>query len=270
MPSLATAVLDIQQLDLLAYTDSPIHRLDARAKVLVTVIFCVTVISFGKYDLSALVPYCIFPFAMTARGHLPPLLIIRKIAVLCPFVLVIAAFNPLFDRTVVVHIGTMVITGGWLSFFSIVVRSLLTVSAALILVGVTGFTGICRALAKLGIPQAFAVQLLFLHRYVFVLADEGARASRAREVRSFGARGRGIGSYRSLIGYLLLRTWNRAERIHTAMVARGFKGEFQSRQESHFGRAELLHVVGWSTAFILMRCANGSRLVGDVLLGVLS
>lgn len=270
MPSLASAVLDIKQIDLLAYADSPIHRLDARAKVLVVIVFCVTVISFGKYDLSGLLPYFIFPFAMIARGNLPPLLIGRKIALLCPFVLIIAAFNPIFDRAVVVQIEQLNITGGWMSFLSIVVRSLLTVSTALILVGVTGFTSICQALERLGMPQVFAVQLLFLYRYIFVLAEEGARASRARELRSIGNRGLGINSYRSLVGYLLLRTWNRAERVHMAMLARGFKGEFHSCQESHFGRAEILHVVGWSTVFLFMRFANGSRFVGEVLLGVLS
>ena len=270
MPSLATAVLDIKQLDLLAYADSPIHRLDARAKVLVTIIFCGAVISFGKYDLSALLPYCIFPFAMVARGNLPPMFILRKMALLCPFILIVAAFNPLFDHSLAVRIGVVQITGGWVSFLSIAIRSLLTVSAALILVGVTGFTNICRALEKLGIPRAFTVQLLFLYRYLFVLAEEGERASRARELRSFGTRGLGMGSYKNLIGSLLLRTWERAERVHMAMLARGFKGEFHGRQISRFGRAEIMHVAGWTSAFLLLRFVNASRLLGELLLGVIS
>lgn len=269
MSSLAAAVLDIQKLDLMAYGDSPLHRLDARAKVLVSIIFCITVVSFGRYELSALLPYCLYPIVMAARGNLQPLFILRKIAVLCPFVLIVAAFNPFFDRSTAVQIGQFSISGGWMSFFSIVVRSLLTVSAALILVGVTGFTSICRALERLGIPRIFAVQLLFLYRYIFVLADEGERASRARELRSCGTRGLGTGSYSSLIGHLLLRTWDRAERIHAAMRARGFTGLFHEGRESHFGRAELLHIAGWSTAFILMRWEHIPRLMGEVLLRTL-
>lgn len=270
MPALASAILDITQLELLAHTDTPVHRLDARAKVLVTLIFCGTIISFGKYELSALLPFAVFPTAMLAKGNLPARLIARKIALLCPFVLLVAIFNPFIDRTVVSHIGSIGITGGWLSFFSILTRSLLTVSSALILVGITGFTAICRALEKLAVPQAFVVQLLFLYRYIFVLAEEGNRVSKARGLRSFGTKGLGIAAYSSMIGHLLLRTWSRAERIHMAMQARGFDGEFRTIRQARFGASELMHLFGWTTTFMIFRFANGSRLLGTLLLGVMS
>lgn len=270
MASIATAVLDIKQLDLLAHADSPIHCLDARAKVLVTIIFCSTIISFGRYDLSALLPFFVFPAAMVARGNLPPLLIARKIALLCPFVLIVAIFNPILDRGIGVQLGSIAISAGWLSFCSILVRSILTVGAGLILVGVTGFTSICRALEKFGIPQAFAVQLLFLYRYIFVLAEEGNRVSRARELRSCGKKGLGMASYGSMIGYLLLRTWSRAERIHMAMLARGFNGEFRTLQTSRFGSAEVIYIVGWTVTFMIMRFVNCSHLLGVLVTGVIS
>lgn len=267
MPPLATALLDIKRLEEMAAADSPIHRLDARAKVMVTLIFSMTVISFDRYELSALFPFFVYPAAMIARSTLPPLFILRKVLLLCPFVLCVALFNPLLDRTVVMQFGSWGISGGWLSFCSIIIRSLLTVGAALILLGVTGFTAICQALEKLGVPQLFAVQLLFLYRYLFVLAEEGKRAAAARELRSFGNRGRGIRSYGSMIGYLMLRTWQRAERIHRAMLARGFAGEFHGRSCTRFGRAEAAHLAGWSAAFFCMRIENVASLLGRLVLG---
>jgi cobalt/nickel transport system permease protein len=266
MSPLAAAVIEIRQLDLLALADSPIHRLDARAKVMVTLIFCVTVVSFGRYELSALLPFFIFPAVMSARGNLPPRLIVKKVLLICPLVLIVAAFNPLFDRHIMLQLGPVGITSGWVSFCSILVRAILTVSAALILVGVTGFTAICQALERLGVPRAFVVQLLFLYRYLFVLAEEGARAAQARGLRSFGTRGLGIGSYGAMIGHLLLRTWNRAERIYIAMLARGFQGEFHVRRASRCGAAELVYIVGWSLSFLLMRLTNGPQWLGDLLL----
>lgn len=270
MTSIATAVLDIKQFELLAHADSPIHRLDARAKVLVTIIFCSTIISFGRYDLSDLLPFFVFPAVMIARSNLPPLLIAKKIAVLCPFVLIVAIFNPIFDRGIGVQLGPMAISAGWISFCSILVRSILTIGTGLVLVGVTGFTSICRALEKFGIPQVFAVQLLFLYRYIFVLAEEGSRVSRARELRSNGNTGLGIASYGSMIGYLLLRTWNRAERIHMAMLARGFSGEFRTLQTSRFGSAEVFYIAGWSLGFAIMRFINLSHFLGKIVTGVIS
>lgn len=266
MASINNAVLDLKQLELLARGNSSIHQLDARAKVLVTLVFILCVISYGKYELSAMIPFFIFPAAMMAMGAIPPLFIARKIALLCPFVLVVGAFNPLLDHKVILHIGQLGISGGWISFASILIRSILSVGVAFILVGVTGFTSVCHALERLGMPQVFAVQLLFLYRYIFVLADEGARASRARELRSCGKKGRGIRSFGSLIGHLLLRTWQRAERIHTAMLCRGFTGEFHTCRQACFGTPEIRFVLIWSIILMVLRFQNISHLLGSLII----
>ena len=267
MISINAAVIDLKRLDLMAESNSPIHALDARAKVLVTMVFIVSVVSCGRYELAQLLPFFIFPAVMIALANLPPLYIARKILLLCPFVLMIGLFNPVFDRTVQCQIGQIGISGGWISLVSLLVRSLLTVGAAFILVGTTGFTAVCQALERLGIPQLFAVQLLFLHRYIFVLADETGRASRARELRSCGKKGLGIASFGSLAGHLLLRTWQRAERIHTAMLSRGFVGQFHARRQPGFGANELCFVLGWSSIFIALRMFDISGALGAFLTG---
>jgi cobalt/nickel transport system permease protein len=270
MASIDSAILDLKRLDLLANGDSAVHRLDGRAKVLVTLVFIVSVVSFGRYELAALAPFVIFPVIMIARSGLPPLYIARKIALLCPFVLVVGIFNPVFDRQILVHLGPLGISGGWISFASILVRSLLTVGAAFILVGVTGFTAVCQAIEQLGMPRVFAVQLHFLYRYIFVLTEEARRVSRARELRSFGRKGLEMASYASLTGNLLLRTWERAERIHMAMLIRGFTGEFHTRHTSRFGGKELLFLLGWSALFIVLRVWNIPRFLGTFITGTLS
>jgi cobalt/nickel transport system permease protein len=269
MASIQNAVLDLKRLDLLANGTSPVHRLDARAKVLVTLVFVLCVVSHGRYELTALLPYFIFPIVMISLTGLPALFILKKIALLCPFVLAVGIFNPVFDREILVQFGPLGITGGWLSFASILIRSALTVGAAFILVGVTGFTAVCQALEKLGMPQVFAVQLLFLYRYIFVLTEESGRATRARELRSCGKQGQGIRSFSSLVGHLLLRTWQRAERIHRAMLARGFTGEFHASRTSRFGAPEIRFVLFWSTLFIILRLQNLPQLLGSLVTGLL-
>lgn len=269
MASIDGAVLDLKLLDRLAAGETALHRLDPRAKVLVTFAYLVAVVSFGKYELTALIPFFVYPAAMIALGNLPAGYFVRKAALIVPVAIVVGMFNPLFDREILVRLGPLAVSGGWVSFASLVVRAILTVSGALVLVGVTGFTAVCQALERLGMPQAFAVQLLFLHRYLFVLTEEGARASRARELRSFGQRGRGIATYGPLVGNLLLRTWQRAERVHMAMLARGFTGEFRTEQSSRFGRAEVLFLAAWSALFIILRLQNVSRLLGGFITGML-
>jgi cobalt/nickel transport system permease protein len=268
MISINAAIIDLKRLDLLADSDSPIHVLDARAKVLVTVVFIVSVVSFDRYELARLLPFFIFPIVIVALASLPPLYLVRKIALLCPVVLMVGLFNPVFDRAVLYQIGNIGITGGWISLISLFIRSLLTVGAAFVLVGTTGFTAVCQALERMGIPQLFAVQLLFLHRYLFVLADETGRASRARELRSCGSEGLGVTSFGSQVGHLLLRTWQRAERIHTAMQARGFIGRFHAHRQSRFGTSELCFVLGWSSLFIALRMLNLPGTLGALITGM--
>lgn len=265
MASINRAVLDLKSLDLLANRNSAIHRLDARAKVIVTLIFILCVVSYSRYELTALFPFFVFPIIMISLSGLPALFILKKIILLCPFVIAVGIFNPVFDRETFLHIGFIEISGGWISFISILTRSVLTVGAAFILLGVTGFTAVCQALESLGMPQVFAVQLSFLYRYIFVLTEESARTSRARELRSFGKKGQGISSFSSMVGHLLLRTWQRAERIHMAMLARGFTGEFHACRKSHFGVPELRFVFGWSALFIFLRLQNVPQLLGSLI-----
>jgi cobalt/nickel transport system permease protein len=267
MSSIESAILDFKRLDLLAEGDTGLHRLDARAKVLVTALFVILVISHDRYEITALFPFFIFPAAMIAAGNLPLAYILRKILLLCPFVIIVGIFNPLFDRAIVLQAGPLAISGGWLSFASIIIRSILTVGSAFILLGLTGFTGVCRALEQLGMPRPFAVQLLFLYRYIFVLTEEGGRAARARQLRSCGKKGLGIGSFGTLIGHLLLRTWQRAERVHIAMLSRGFDGRFHSSRTSSFGTRELCFIIGWGVVLLLLRSFNLPRLIGTVITG---
>lgn len=268
MASLHTAVIELKRLDLLAHGTSSIHRLDARAKVLVTLVFIICVVSYNRYELTALFPFFIFPVVMTSLAGLPPLFIIKKIVLLCPFVVAVGIFNPVFDREILLQLGPLGISGGWISLASILTRSVLTVGAAFILVGVTGFTTVCQALESLGMPQVLAVQLLFLYRYIFVLTEESGRASQARELRSCGKKGLGIKSFGSMTGHLLLRTWGRAERIHTAMLARGFTGKFYTGQQSHFGVPEISFVLLWTLLFILLRRQNAAEFLGSLVTGI--
>ena len=178
MTSIDGALLDFKRLDQLAMGDTTIHRLDPRAKVLTVIVYIVSVVSFNKYELSALAPFFVFPVVLAALGDLPPLFVVKKILLLCPFVLMVGLFNPFFDSVVFFRLGPFGITGGMISFVSIIERSVLAVGGAIVLVCVTGFNDICRALERMGMPRAFAVQLHFLYRYIFVLTDEVSRASR--------------------------------------------------------------------------------------------
>lgn len=263
MSKIATSFLDIGYLDSLSSQKSPIHRLDPRAKVVATAFFIVSVVSFGKYEISGLMPFFLYPVVLVAIGDLPLGYLLKKILLAAPFAVFIGMFNPFIDRAILIHIGPFGISGGWISFASIMLRFVLTVGSALALIASTGFASICMSLEKMGAPNSFAVQLLFMYRYIFVLVDEGSRMVRARALRAFEGRGMGFKVFVSMIGQLLLRTLDRAQRIHLAMRCRGFDGEIRVFRKLAFGRRDAAFLIGWSALFAVMRLVDIPQWMGD-------
>jgi len=200
-------------------------------------------------------------------GHIPMRELIKKILVAAPFALVIGIFNPFMDRHPALAVGPIAITGGWLSFASIMLRFVLTVWAALALVACTGMFRLAAGLEQLGIPRVFVVQLLFLYRYLFVVADEGARMTRSVDLRAGGKNALRFRVYGSLVGHLLLRSMDRAERVYRAMVSRGFDGEIRVMRQSSFRVSDWCFVCGCLACFIAGRTWNLAAGIGLLLTG---
>jgi cobalt/nickel transport system permease protein len=112
---------------------------------------------------------------------------------------------------------------------SILIKNSLAILAMLVLAGVTSFEAILIALRKLGLPPVLVATLGFMERYRYVFADELARMATARRARTFTRRRTlSLSLAGGLIGLLFLRAFERAERVHGAMVARGWQGTLHS------------------------------------------
>lgn len=259
---------DIGRMDALAEGDSLLHRLDPRAKLITTLAFIVAVVSFDKYALSAILPFFLYPIVLISLGGLPYKYLLKKILIVSPFAILIGIFNPLLDREILFHVGSIGIPGGAVSFLSILLRFFLTVSAALILISLTGFNAVCESMRKFGVPKPFIVQLLFFYRYLFVMTDEADRMVRARSLRTFNSRAMSFRIFISLIGHLLLRTLDRAERIYRAMCCRGFDGHFHIIRSMEIRGPEIIFMSVWLALFILFRCINVPLHLGTLIRGI--
>lgn len=263
---LVARLLDFRRLDLLAGGESATHRLDARAKIVVTMLFIACAMSFDRHAIAPLMPMFVFPIAVAASSGLPLAYLARKVALVVPIAVLIGLPNLWFEREPALHLGELVLSGGAVSLLSIVLRAVLATAAAIVLVAVTGFPALCEGLERLGAPRALAVQLLFLYRYLTVLGEEAQRMTLARALRANG-RPLQAGLFSVLIGRLLLRTWDRAERIHLAMCARGFTGVFHSGARTRFGMPELLFVAAWAVVILMLRFQDAAHWLGALLLG---
>lgn len=263
------AFYDIGHLDQLAEADTLLHRLDPRAKLLTTMVFIFCVVSYGKYEIAGLLPFFVFPAVLVGLGNLPLGFLLRKLVIVSPFVIFIGIFNPWLDQAVIWQLGSVSITAGWVSFLSLLLRFTLTVGAALILVASTGFPALCMAMEKLGTPKIFTVQLLLLYRYLFILISEGIRMIRAHALRSFSRKGKiSLRVFLQMVGNLLLRTVDRAQRIHLAMLSRAFRGEIRMVKQFHFGYTEFLFMTGFCGFFISLRFTGIIDLLGHLVLEI--
>lgn len=266
MASLAAALLDLRELDRLALQDSPVHRLDARAKILATAGCLATLASFGRLEVSGLLPFALFPVALAALGGIPAGLVARKILFVLPFILALGALLPVLERAPALVLAGHAVSAGWLAYLSLLVRGVLAVAASTVLVAVTGAGDLGAALNRLGLPRPFVQQFLLLHRYLFLVGEETQRRLSARTLRAHG-RGLGWAEFPAFTGQLLLRSWERAERVHAALLARGFRGTLPSRHSPRFGPQEWCFVLGWLLFFAACRVLPVARLAGGLFGG---
>jgi cobalt/nickel transport system permease protein len=118
---------------------------------------------------------------------------------------------------------------GWPIMAGVLTKGFLSFAIVLLLVHSTGFDKLLGALRSIGLPKLLVAVLAATYRYVFVLLEELERMRRAQFARTFDCPHRlsriTVANGTRLIGMLLLRSSERAERVHAAMVARGFDGE---------------------------------------------
>ena len=267
MNKLKANLSDIRQFDELSAGNSMIHRLDPCIKLVVTLAFIITVTSFSKYDVSGLFPFFLYPAVLISTSNLPLLPLLKRLLLALPFVVFISIFNPIFDRAPAMLLGNLSISYGWISFFSILTRSVLAIIAALILIATTGIDAICSALQRLKVPQALTIQILFMYRYLYILFDEVQRTLQAHSLRKFQSHGIESKVWGSLIGHLLIRTLDRAQRVYQAMLSRGFDGNVRMTRVTAVKRQDLLFAAIWLIFFLFARLINVSQWLGTLLTG---
>ena len=250
-------------------TQSFIHRLDPRVKVVVTVAFILSNALLPDGAWMAFVLAWLFLLFTNALAELGILFTLKRSLIALPFALIaitvlfsihgnpLASFHFLFwDLTIT--------DAGLLRFASIVVRSWLSVQMAILLVGTTRFPDIVHALEHLRVPSILTTIIAFLYRYLFVLVDEVFRLLRAREARSAavpGVRAGGSVAWRAgvagnMAGQLFLRSYERSDRVYNAMLARGYTGHMQTMNPHELHRVDYVAMILGILFLLLLQLAG--------------
>ena len=253
MTALEKALYELQCTERQSQCNSFMHRLDPRAKIIVTLFYIIVVLSFSLESLTGILICWIYPIIGSTLGGISYSSVFRKSLIVLPFVAFIGIFNPIYNTVPALYVGNIAISRGWIEFMSIIIRGLLSAQAAILLIMTTGFYRVCRALGRLGVPSVFTTQLLLVYRYIYVLLDEAIDMERARQSRGYGRKGYGLRMWGRFIGQLLLRTVERSERVHRAMLSRGFDGRIRSLAISTWCRRDTLFLLSCCAAFVVVR-----------------
>lgn len=235
-------------------SDQQLLRIDPRARLIVTVAYLTFVLIIPLDRLSLLIWFAVYPIVAAPIAGISYGRVLFKSLWILPVAALFGIFNPYFDRQPAMRIGLVMVSHGWLTFFSLTVRGLLSFQALIILIAADGFTGLCKGMNKLGIPGFLTSQILFVYRYLSVLLQEALTMKRAREARGYGRKSMPLNMWGEFIGQLFLRTVARSERIHLAMLSRGFTGTLPD-YEAHPHRwsiTDSLFLICWLLIFVAL------------------
>ncbi len=224
-----------------------------RSALLVTALFILSLLSISKFNLPGVIAFGAFPLFLMSVAKGPAGMVTKRLLQISPFVLVMASGNLLLDRSPVMQISGVTLSGGMISGAVIVAKSIISLAGLLSVTLCIPFYRICRALEAFHVPEVLVTQLMLLYRYSSVLQEEALSMQKARDLRSFGRRGREFSNTASLVGSLLLRTVNRAERLYRAMAARGFHGQMSTRHGEKISPGDWKTIALWSLLFLALR-----------------
>jgi cobalt/nickel transport system permease protein len=225
----------------LAYGDSLIHCLDPRGKIVAAVLFCGTIALADHFSILVMALCCGFFLVFLAK--LPVAAAGKRLFVFNMFIFFVWLLIFTYPGQPIIKIGPVSITDEGIRMAgSITLKANAIFLVLTALLATISLTTIGQAMHQLGVPKKFVQILLFTYRYMHVLEKEFQRLWNAVAVRGF-VPATTIHTYRTyayLVGMLLLRSVDRAERIHDAMLCRGFNGRFYSLREFTMARRDLI------------------------------
>ena len=204
---------------------SVVHGLPAQCKLPAVLAFVLVVVSTPREAVWAFAAYAVLLAGVAALARVPPGVIAGRMLVEVPFVVfaLLLPFIATGERVDVLGVGVSV-EGLWAAW-NILVKATLGVVASILLAATTDLRELLAGLERLRMPALIVAIMAFMVRYVDVISEQLARMRIARESRGFHARH--LGHARVLAataGTLFIRSYERGERVHLAMLSRGYTG----------------------------------------------
>lgn len=264
MADITGTVFNIKHLDELSRQKNLINDIHPLVKLIITLVYICVLASLGRYEISSLMPFILYPLIVIMICEIPLGNLIKRVLVVEPFIVFAGILNPVFDKNITV-MGQLEFSSGWLTLFSLIIKSTLMVTAGFLLIATTGIDDIAGALSLLKIPEIFILLFLLTYRYIFVLMDEASRLTKAYAIRAPGQNSVNIKIWGSMVGQLLIRTYNRAQTIYQSMILKGYSGKYYIAKSTGVKPADIAYFLIWTAFIIIARVVNIPLLIASLI-----
>lgn len=225
--------------------DSLIHRLDPRVKIVAVSFFSVVVAVSNRFVV--LMSALALGFFIVLLARVPMRQLVRRLVPVNIFILFLWLFLPFtVQGEPLFSVGPLVGTHeGVLYATQISLKSNAIVAVLIALVASSSILTLGHAMHELRVPKKIVHLFFFTYRYIHVIGREYVRLVNAMKVRGFRP-GTNMHSYKTfayLVGMLLVRSCDRAERVRNAMLCRGFRGRLYSLSDFSMKTRDVISLI---------------------------
>ncbi len=220
------------------------RTIDARAKLIALLVMLVAIATTSEQRPWIYVGYFVLLLVAILLARLSLLAMFARAAVVLPFSAAFALMAWWMGEPAVALL--------------LIIKSFLSILAALTLAASTPWTRLLDALAFLRVPAPLLLVIQFIGRYLFLVTGEAAQmrlAAQSRRGTAASSSARNFHAAAGAVGVLFARSWERADGIYQAMLARGFAGRFPPPVASHFRRRDGAFVTLSVAATLAVRLA---------------
>ncbi|QBX54358.1 cobalt ECF transporter T component CbiQ [Nocardioides seonyuensis] len=204
---------------------SPVHRAPAHLKLVALVVFMLVVVATPRQAYAVFAVEALVLLGVVAVSRVPPTYLAKRMVIEVPFAVfaVLVPFVATGPRTTV--LGISVSEPGLVAAIALLLKGTIGVLASLTLAATTEAPDVLKGLQRLRMPDQIVQIMSFMIRYLDVVTAELGRMMVA--MRSRGCEPRSPRHWPTLaraMGALFIRSYERGERVHLAMLSRGYTG----------------------------------------------
>ena len=204
---------------------SRVHLLAPHTKLVAVFVFAMLVAVTPREQIWAFLLYGALLALVAYRSRVPAGFIGARLTAIAPF-LIFALLIPFVASGEQVEIlGLQLSESGLWGTWNILAKATLGATAAILLAATTEVPDMLRGMTTLRVPPTLTSIAAFMIRYLEVIAEEFSRTRTAMTARAYDPRWLWQAKpIASSAGAMFVRSYERGERTHAAMAARGFTG----------------------------------------------